>query len=388
MTTKQVYKNLSVFGLLVIVSVIAVIISIDRQDKPINPSQITEPIKIGFIGPLSGDASQWGVPPMRGARLAIETINKSGGIFGQQVELVTEDSQCDPSQAVTAFNGLMAKSVDMVIGAVCSGSTLAIAPLAEESKILLVSPASTSPKITMAGDFVFRVVPSDALRGQIFAEYIYGKVGLKKVAILYINNEAGAGNRDSFKGRFEKLGGEVVMTETYEQGATDLRTQISKIAQIKPEAIVAVTHLEDAMALIKQTKELNIEIPLYFQTEAIEDPSVIKATGQASEGVVYILPAQAEGDVVDKFQSLYAEKYDKAPELFAAEAYDAVNLIADGIKKTTIELNTRRLRDYLYQVQNYRGASGVITFDNNGDVEKPMAIKQIIDGEKEVIDIR
>src|SRR6516162_5295367 len=115
-----------------------------------------EPITIGAVLPLSGDAARWGIPPRNAADLAIDEINGAGGIDGRTLRLMAEDDRCQPADGVAAFNKIMAAvTTPVILGAVCSSSTLTIAPLAEASKTVLISPASTSPKVTNAGDFVF-----------------------------------------------------------------------------------------------------------------------------------------------------------------------------------------------------------------------------------------
>jgi len=347
-----------------------------------------ETIKIGVMSPLSGEASQWGIPPKEGIQLALEMVK--GKVDNKVIEVIYEDTQCDPAKGVNAVQKLInVDKVDAIIGAVCSSVTLAIAPIVEENKVVLISPASTNPKISEAGDYIFRVVPSDVLRGEIFADYIKNDVGLNKVAILYINNEGGVGNRDSFKKRFEELGGKVVVAESYEQGAREVRTQLIKIKDQNPQAIIVVSYPADSVVVLKQAKELGLSLPLYFQTEALEDPSVIQGAGEAAEGVVYILPAEPLGREVEEFRRAFKEKFNKEPALYAAEGFDAFNLIIKAIKdcKTEADLSSC-IKDKLYTIKNYQGASGIITFDEKGDVLKPMAIKRIENGQKKVLMIK
>lgn len=344
-------------------------------------------IKIGAVLPLTGPNAQWGIPPQRGALLAVEEANADGGINGKKIVLLSEDSQCEPQKGVSAFRKIISdKDIKAVLGAVCSSVTLAIAPIAEKNKIILISPASTNPKISQAGDYIFRVIPSDALRGKVFAEYLYNK-GYRKVAILYINNDGGRGNRDAFAERFKQLGGKIVLEESYEQDATDVRSQLTKIKHSDAEAVVVVSYLGDTPIVMKQAKELGLSKPLYFQTEAVEDPNVLKAAGKAAEGVIYILPAPPEGKAYEEFKAKYREKYGKDPELFAAEAYDAVNLILQAIRSNNGLVDPDKIKEFLYSVKNYQGASGIITFDKNGDVLKPMAIKQIKNGKPTLLEI-
>ncbi len=344
-------------------------------------------IKIGAILPLTGDAAQWGIPPMKGAQLAVEEINSRGGVNGKKILLKIEDDRCDPKDGVSAFKKLtMDKELKIILGAVCSSVTLAVAPIAENNKILLISPASTNPTITVAGDYIFRVIPSDDLRGKIFAEYLYNDAKIKNVAILDINNDGGVGSRNSFLKCFTELGGKIVIDESYEQGTKDVRSQLSKIKNSDVDAVLVISYPSDTILTLKQTKELKLQKPLYFLTEAVEDPNVLKESGNTSEGIVYILPAEPEGMQVSEFKKSYRAKYDTKPELFAAEAYDIINLIANAISLQDIDfVSTENIRDYLYNMKNYQGASGIITFDHNGDVLKPMAIKKIINGQPTVL---
>jgi len=371
-----------IFSLGVILLIICGLIWVSCQKK------VEEKVvKIGAILPLTGDAAQWGIPPLKGAQLAIDEINSKGGIRGRLLKLLPQDTKCDPKEGVSAFNKLL--SVDktkIIIGAVCSSVTLAVAPIAEKNEVLLISPASTNPKITEAGDYVFRVIPSDTLRGKVFAEYLFKNEGFKKVGIIYINNDGGRGNRDAFKERFEGLGGKIVIEETYDPEAIDMRTQLPKIKHADIEALMVVSYPRDTVLLLKQAKEIGLNKPLYFQTEAVEDPHVLRETKGAAEGIIYILPASASGKIPEEFVRHYESRYEIKPELFAAEAYDIINLIAKAIKKTD-STDPTKLKEYLYTIKNYQGASGIITFDKNGDVLKPMAIKMIINGKPKLITV-
>ncbi|MDZ7362128.1 MAG: ABC transporter substrate-binding protein [candidate division KSB1 bacterium] len=347
----------------------------------------SETIKLGLLGPLTGDAAQWGVPARNGALLAVEEINKAGGVNGKKIDLFVEDDKCEPRDGTTAIRKLIDNDkVIGVIGAVCSSVTLAVAPIAEQSKTLLISPASTNPKITDAGDYIFRVIPTDALRGKVFAEYLKKDVGVSKIAILYINNEGGLGNKEVFENIFKSLGGEVLIVESYAQGTNDVRSQLAKIKKSSAEALMIVSYPEDTIIVLKQIVEVGIKIPLYFQTEAVEDPNVLRIASTAAENVTYILPAAASGTAAIEFRQKYKDKFQVDPPLFAAEAYDAAYLIAkacEAVKKDKIDGTS--LKSFLYTVKDFDGASGRISFDTNGDVIKPMAIKKIQGGTGVVI---
>jgi branched-chain amino acid transport system substrate-binding protein len=347
-------------------------------------------ISIGAVLPLSGEAAHWGTPPRDAAELAIDEINATGGIGGRKLQLLVEDDRCRVADGLSAFNRIMAAAAaPVVLGAVCSGVTLAIAPLAESRKTVLISPASTSPKLTNAGDFIFRVIPSAALRAQVFAEYLYNERGLRRLAALYIDNEGGSGAASSFKAQFTRLGGSFALEETYAQGATNIRAQLSKIKAADSDGVVVGSYPADSVFVLRQARELELGQPLFFQTEAVANREVLRDAGDAANGAFYILSAPATGKAPGDFAAAYAARFGKRPELFAAEGYDIVRLVGQAIvtaKDTSV--SGSGIRDFLYQVRNYPGASGMITFDKNGDVSKPFAIMRIEAGSAKTVSVK
>jgi branched-chain amino acid transport system substrate-binding protein len=347
-------------------------------------------ITIGVVLPLTGDAAHWGLPPRDGAEMAVDEINRAGGIGGRKLALVVEDDRCQPADGVSALNKIMAgANPAVVLGAVCSGVTLAMAPIAEAHKTVLISPASTSPKITDAGDFIFRVIPSGSLRGKVFADYLYNEKGLRKLAVLYIDNEGGIGGSNSFKAEFTRLGGTIAVEESYAQGATDIRAQLAKIKATDADGVMVGSYPPDTVLVLQQARELQLQLPLFIQTEAVQNPEVLRQAGDAANGVVYILAAPPSGEAPQKFTDAYETRFGRKPELFAAEGYDIVRLIAEAIAASNgTPLTGSSVRDFLYHVQDYAGASGAITFDKNGDVVKPFAIRTIEAGNPKTIVVK
>jgi branched-chain amino acid transport system substrate-binding protein len=345
------------------------------------------PITIGVVLPLTGGAAHWGIPPRNAAEMAVDEINSAGGIGGRKLALMVEDDRCQPADGVSAFDKITAAAnPPVVLGAVCSSVTLAIAPLAEARKTALISPASTTPKLTDAGDFIFRVIPSGTLRAKVFAEYLYNERGLRKLAVLYINNEGGIGGASSFKAQFTRLGGTIVLEETYPQGATDIRAPLTKIKAANVDGVMVGSYPPDTVLVLQQARELALQQPLFLTTEAVQNLEVLREARDAANGVVYILAAPAVGEAPERFAAAYEAKFGKKPELFAAEGYDIVRLIAQAIAATNgTPLSGSNIRDFLYQVRNYAGASGAITFDKNGDVIKPFAIMTIEAGSPKTI---
>lgn len=378
---KSTKTIIAIFMILALVSLTACSIQgrvVESNDK----------ITIGSLGPLTGDASQWGLPPKEGVELALAQLG--GNLAGRPVNVIYEDDQCDPSKAVTAVQKLInVDHVDAIVGPVCSSATMAIAPLVEAAGVALISPASTSEKVSQAGDYIFRVIPSDALRGDVFAKYMKQK-GINNVAVLYANTDGTATAKISFARTFEQMGGKVTIAEVYEQDARDLRTQLLKIKDKEKEtdALLFISYVADTIVILKQAQELGLNLPMYSPGESPEDDSVPQSAGNAAEDVVYILPAEATGNQVNKFKQTFQAKFSKEPALFAAEAFDAFNIIMQSAQQceSAKKLGTC-IKDNLYKVQDYQGASGIISFDNNGDVVKPMAIKQIKNGQNQVVEV-
>ena len=223
-----------------------------------------ENIKIGFIGPLSGDVASMGQSAKAAVELAVEEINSNGGVSGRPLEVIYEDGKCEPKDSTSAANKLVnIDGVAVIIGGLCSGETLAAAPIAEIGKTVLLSYCSSNPKITEAGDYIFRDYPSDAFQGKVAAEKIYNELNAKNVAILYCLGDWCVGIKDVFKKRFGELGGSITIEEGYEQDARDLRTQITKIKDSKPDLIYFLGYTEASIVGLKQLKEMGVEIPKF-----------------------------------------------------------------------------------------------------------------------------
>ncbi|MBT3405754.1 ABC transporter substrate-binding protein [Candidatus Woesearchaeota archaeon] len=340
-------------------------------------SKKMDAIKIGFIGPLTGGASMWGTNAREGVLLAAEEINAEGGVHGRPIELIFEDSKAEPKEATNAMNKLVnVDKVQAIVGAIASSCTLAIAPMAEVSKVVLLSPGSSNPRVSEAGEYVFRDWPSDALQGVKLADYAYKTASYRTVAISYVNNDYGVGVKDAFTNSFEALGGKIVGVESHEQDATDQRSELSKLKATNPDALFFPGYPVDAAHGVKQAREMGWNVPV-FGPEIFEDPSVIEIAGDSVEGVAYTRPLV---ETSSSFATAYENKFDREPGIVADNAYDALKLIVESMK--LVGTSGEQIKNGLHVVgQNYRGASGTITFDSNGDIDKPFALNKIENGE-------
>ncbi|MCD6099653.1 MAG: ABC transporter substrate-binding protein, partial [Candidatus Marinimicrobia bacterium] len=216
---KKIMKKIWIgIGIAVVVILVAVFFGTQTKKGP-------EVIKIGAILPLTGGAGKYGEDAKLGIELAVEENNAKGGIKGKLIKVIFEDDQSNPQQTVSAFRKLITvHGVPVIIGAMTSSSALAVAPIAEQNRVVLISPSASAPVLSDAGDFVFRNELSDAYGGVVQAELTWKKLRIKKVAIIYINNDYGVGVKDAFEKTFKKLGGEIVDSESFEPDAQDFRT--------------------------------------------------------------------------------------------------------------------------------------------------------------------
>lgn len=332
-------------------------------------------VEIGAILPLTGDGAKYGEEARNGIELALEEIGKD------KMRVVYEDDLGTSSGAVSAFNKLTATNkVPAIIGPMYSSTALAIAPLAERKQVVVLSPSASSPALTTAGDYFFRNWPSDIFEGGEMARYARKELGLTRVAILAVNLDYGAGLTNVFRIIFEAEGGTVTTVESYDQGATDFRTQLTKIVATNPEAVYLPGYYAEIGLALRQARELGIRTR-FFSSVGFDNPKVLEIAGNAAEGVVFARPyydPESSDPIVKNFVSSFTKKYRSPPGVYAAHAYEALRIMHKAIEsggKTADDIKRA-----LYQIKDFSGVTGLTTFDNNGDVIKPIQIMKVENG--------
>ena len=320
-----------------------------------------ETIKIGVIVPLTGGASSYGEGWQRGVELAKEQILSQYG--EKSLELIYQDSQLSPAETTKAAQKLI--NIDevkaIIIGT--SSETLAAAPIAETNKILLMTTA-TSPDVTNAGDYIFRINPSDLYQGKNLVEIVLDQ-GYDKIAILTVQNDYGIGITNVFKDEIEQMDGEVLTTEQFlPEGTTDFRTQLNKIKSKNPDAILIIGHENHYLLILKQLKELNIDLPL-FSTEAFKSQSVLDGAGDLAEGVIFTTFAVPKTDIYQRYVSNHQETYGVEPFAFSDGFYDNTLLISEGLIKNNGDVD--KTKTWLYNIKDWQGTTGILNYDENGD---------------------
>ena len=339
-----------------------------------------EVIKLGFIGPLSGEGAVWGNDEKNATLMAVEEINNSNYIPGRKLEVIFEDGQCSGIGAATAAQKLVnIDRVKIVLGGTCSDETLAAAPITEQARVILFSSFSSNPALTDAGDYVFRNSPSDDTLSNFTADLINKKHS--KIAIISGNSSYTVGVRDVFVKRVLENGAEIVSDQLYNIEEKDFSTYILKIKQSEPDAIFINPYAGLSGGLIvKKIKELGVDVPLYG-TFIFGGSDVKEIAGPALNNLIFTDAPSAMGSKGDYVVNKFKEKFGEFQNSYQIGAkYDAVYIIADAIR--SVGLDTARIRDYLYGLENYDGAIGNYRFDQNGDTASlEWAAKIIKDGE-------
>lgn len=334
-------------------------------------------INIGFIGPLTGDIANYGESSLGGITLALEEINKQG-IHGKKINIIAEDGQCKGPAAILAAQKLITIDKVHAIIVTCSPELLAIAPIAKESDVLIISQSASHPDITNAGDHVFRTWPSDIGQGKKIADKLI-QDGKQKIGILNPNSDYNVALANALTKSFEAKGGKVIIHEMYEQDEKDFRTPLTKIKAANVDALYLVPFGEGGL-LMKQARQLGILVPFYA-SETVGTPEIVRDAGGTEQGVIYATPAFDESSGLTKnFLDSYEQKYSKEPSfgVMAASAYDAMHLLAKAIEHGE---DVESMQSFMHNVKNYPGAAGTLTIDKNGDALKEFQLMTIQDGE-------
>ncbi len=339
-----------------------------------------EVIKIGYIGAITGSTAKFG--SYEAVQLAVEDINNKGGINGKKIKLIAEDGKCDPKSAVDSVNKLINfDNVKFILGGHCSPESVSIAPIVEKNKVIMLASITTNPLLTDMGDYVFRTSPSSAsIEAELIADLAI-KEGLSNMAIIYAQTDHAQPIAEKLRDEFTQKRGIVSLFESYLQNNTDFRTPILKAKSENVDSIFLSSQAPDeSYNFMKQLRELGIESRVFGNTASAVQ-SIIDKNPEIFEGLIVSQPSfDVDNEKTKEFVDKYKEKYNVGNipfGIWTAESYDAVFILADAIKENGEDVE--KVKEYLYQVKDFEGASGKISIDENGDGVReyhPIIIKQ------------
>ncbi len=347
----------------------------------------SDTIRIGCAIPLTGASAQDGQSIQNGAQIAVDQVNEAGGIDGKQVELVVEDDKGDSSEAATVANLLAEDStISAVVGHFNSSCTLAGAPIYNQAGVVEISPGSSAAAVTDAGDYTFRVITTDAVQGRYLAEWAVNDLGYQNIAVLYENTDYGLGLAQVLEEAMADLGANIVVQEAYEVGATDYSTVLTKVASSEAEAIIIGGLYNETALIAKQRSSFGLENMQIMGVDAIYSDALIELGGDAANGILltgYFSDASTS-QVAQDFIAAYEEAYGEMPATYAAYGYDAALVILDAIQN--VGADRAAIQEYLSTLEGLEGATGINSFDENGDVIKDPMRMTIENGEFVVIE--
>lgn len=322
-------------------------------------------IKIGIAGPMTGDQSKMGMDFKNGVSLAVEEWNSRGGVLGKKIEVVTGDDQHDPKQAVSVANKMVNEGVTGLIGHFNSSCSIPASDVYNRSEVPMISPGSTNPQLTEKGyKGVFRVCGRDDQQGKVAAEFVTGRLKLRKIAVIHDKTTYGQGLADEFrKALGDKV--EVVFYGGIIQGDKDFKGVLTTIKGKSPELIFFGGIYTEAGLMVRQAKEIGLKAP-FMSGDGSIDPKFIEIAGPAAEGTFLTFSPDPDNiPTAKEFVGKYRAKYGELGP-YSIYAYDAANIMLAAIKEANSTEGVK-IMEKLHSME-FSGALGMIKFDAKGDV--------------------
>jgi branched-chain amino acid transport system substrate-binding protein len=339
-------------------------------------------LKIGYFGDLTGPTYNFGQSAMNGVLMAAAQVNQFGGINNRQIDVVIHDDRGSAEEAARLTGKLIDqdKVVAIIAGGV-SGNSRAAAPKAQSAHIPLISPSSTDPAVTLTGDYIFRACFVDSFQGEVMASFAADKLKAKKAAILFdINSSYGRGLTEFFETSFRKLGGEIVNKQSYTQGDSDFKGQLSSIKAAEPDVIYIPGYYLEVALIAKQARALGLNQQL-LGGDGWDAPELWQLGGDALNGS-YISTHYSPDDPSAKIQEFvheYKQRYQNlVPDAHAALAYDAALILFDAIKRAG-STDGPQLRYALANTKDFDGVTGLISMDADRNAVKPAVVLKLYD---------
>lgn len=341
-------------------------------------SDANSTIQLGSIGIYAGEGAGWGIAAKNGMDLAVSEINAKGGIKGKKIVLNHQNDSGNPANSISAFNYLVANNTTIIIGPTWSSSGMSLVKLADEKKVLLISPSLGKPEFNEQSPYIFNTWPHDFILSMRLADYVYEK-GYRNVAIIGANELWVKDQTDAFTKQFTKRGGKIAITVEPIPAEKDVATDALKIEKSGADAIVSTTDgILVGTLVAKKVREQGVTLPIFSIT--IDRDTVTAAQG-AYEGMTFLTFLNP----TPEFLAKYEKEFNQSVDIGAPSAYDAVYLIAEAIEKTN-STDPTVLQQYLHTITEYNGASGKLISDGKGAFTKPYAIKTIKNGK--IVDIQ
>lgn len=347
-----------------------------RHDTHNYPNQ--DVIKIGEVETLTGSEAQYGTAIHRGIRLALDEVNSKGGVNGKKIILITLDDQGKSEEAAIATTKLITQhKVDAIVGAVTSSRSMAMAPIANRYQIPMLSPTATNPGVTQLGKGIFRTCFIDEFQGSVMAKFAVENLKAKSAAVIRdVKSDYSIGLANVFISVFKKGGG-AVLEQSFSSGDVDYKAQLTAIRAQKPQVIFVPAYYSDAALILRQARELGIQVPI-LGTDGFDSPKLIEIARSAADNAYFSSHFSSEDKSfhIQKFISKFESTYGIQPDGISALGYDTAGILIEAFKRVE-KKSHENIRDKIAETENYEGVTGRITFDSARNPIKSAVIMKL-----------
>lgn len=364
--------------------------SSDTTDTADTTSDGEKTVRLGLIGPMTGDNANYGTSTRDGAQIAVDEINEAGGVNGYTFVLDTQDSQGDPDSAVSAYGKLMDSGMNVSLGCVLSGEAQSVITAAVEDGILIVTPTSSAVACIEGNPNAFRVCFNDAAQGTASADYIADNNLGTKIAVFYQSDiDYSAGLYETFAAEAAVKGLEIVEEQTFTAGSnTDFSTQINAIRDSGCDLVFLPIYAAEAATFLTQAAG-KLDGVTYFGCDGLDGIQTKISDTSMIEGLMMLTPfaADAEDAATQSFVEKYVPVHGTAPDQFAADGYDAVYIVKAAMEqcgKTPADADfNEAMVAAMYEI-TVDGLTGTMTWDENNEPNKPAKAMVFHDGVAEL----
>jgi branched-chain amino acid transport system substrate-binding protein len=322
------------------------------------------PIVIGVSGPLTGQYAQYGADWKRGFDVALDEVNGPGGIDGRKLQYEFQDSQSDPKQAVAIAQKFVADPrIVMEIGDFSSAASMAASPIYQRGKLVQFGFTNSHPDFTKGGDYVWSNAPNQTDDMPILADYAVKPLGIKRVAVLYINSDWGRTAKDLFVKAVRERGGDVVAAEGYQPDDKDFRSSLVRVREAHPDGVALISYYPDGALIARQIRTIGLTSPI-VAAGSVYSPKFLELGGTAVEGVytyTNFFPDDPRPGV-QCFVRRFEAKYGSSPGMYGGRSYDAMILAAQLVRQ--YGANRQAIHDGLGTIQDVPSVVyGTVRFD-------------------------
>lgn len=343
--------------------------------------------KIGFTAALTGGAAAYGKSEEEGVRLAVEEINKKGDF---PIDLLVEDTKAVPADSMNATKKLIQEKVSMIIGPMTSNEAKAAGPIIQNAKVPSLEISVTAENITDIGDCIFRNSVPESKNIPQTVKKTHKLLGYKTAAILYAHdNEQHVTAQKYFQKTMEEEGIKVIDVETFGSKDSEYSAQLTNIQHKAPDVIVVCSYYQEGSRILKKMREMGMDQPVLGDNGFVS-PELGKMAGAAADNVYVssMWSADRKDEKVQKFVENYTKAYGRAPDQFAASAYDGVYMAMDAMQRAGTTTDHKKIRDALAQMKDFKGVCGTFSFDEKRDPVVDLILMKMQDGKFGVVDVK